>query len=625
MSLRWTAPTGPGDTSTELPPLGAMVDDGDGDVHGLGAVGAQLVDVMTDDAVVPMVPGPHGTFRATVAGGHGDRYRFRIDGAAILPDPMSRAQPEGVRGPSAVVDPSTFTWTDGSWTGVALDELVLYELHVGTFTAGRHLRRGTRPRLDELRDLGVTAIELMPVANVPRAPRVGLRRPLHVGTTSRVRRSRGARRASSTRPTPPGSGVVLDVVYNHLGPGAEAITAFGPYTDPERSTFWGPAIAFQHRGVREWAIQNAEALGARLPRRRPPARRGARHLRRVHAAHRRRARGPGSVPVAHDVGHRGDGDRRRATDPTSGGATRNGVTSCTTRCTCCSRASTTATTPTTGAWPTSPASTNGPMRHGSSCARRTTTRWATVRSATACAAASCAWPRSARSSHRGCRSCSWGRSTTSGNPFLFFADHIDPEIARATREGRRREFERFTAFADGDVPDPGAMDTFVRSHLRSRGRRPRAPGVLPRAARAAPHPPAGPGRDDRRRGSPLPAGAARRRRAAHELLARRARGRPAVVGSGPMTDAVAGLAVPAGCAVGRQRHQLRPVLRERGVGRALPLRRRRPRDPHRGAGADRAPLALLPAGSGPGPAVRVPGVRALRPCCRSSLQPDASS
>ena len=271
---------------------------------------------MTDDAVVPMVPGPHGIFRATVAGGHGDRYRFRIDGAAILPDPMARAQPEGVRGPSAVVDPSTFTWTDGSWTGVALDELVLYELHVGTFTPAGTFD-AARARLDELRDLGVTAIELMPVGTFPGRHGWGYDglypsapHPAY-GDPEALARLVDAAHAA-------GLGVVLDVVYNHLGPGAEAITAFGPYTDPERSTFWGPAIAFA--APRRPGVGDPErrGLGARLPRRRPSARRGARHLRRVHAAHRRRARDPGPCPPGADVGHRRDGDRRRATDPRVG-------------------------------------------------------------------------------------------------------------------------------------------------------------------------------------------------------------------------------------------------------------------------------------------------------------------
>ena len=315
MSLRWTAPTGPGDTSTELPPLGAMVDDGTV-THTVWAPSARVVDVMTDDAVVPMVPGPHGIFRATVAGGHGDRYRFRIDGAAILPDPMARAQPEGVRGPSAVVDPSTFTWTDGSWTGVALDELVLYELHVGTFTPSGTFD-AARARLDEL---------ARPRGDGDRA---------HAGGTFPGRHGWGYDGLYPSAPHPAygdpealarlvdaahaaGLGVVLDVVYNHLGPGAEAITAFGPYTDPERSTFWGPAIAFQHRGVREWAIQNAEGWvrdyhvdGLRLDAVHAIFDESTPHI-VAELGTRVRAR------RARDVGHRRDGDRRRATDPRVG-------------------------------------------------------------------------------------------------------------------------------------------------------------------------------------------------------------------------------------------------------------------------------------------------------------------
>ncbi len=315
MSIRWTAPTGPGDTETELPALGAVV--GDGTVtHTVWAPSARVVDVMTDDAVVPMEPGPHDTFGATVAGGHGDRYRFRIDGAAILPDPMSRAQPEGVRGPSAVVDPSTFTWTDDSWTGLTLDDLVLYELHVGTFTPAGTFD-AVRARLDELRDLGVTAIELMPVGTFPGRHGWGYDglypsapHPAYGGpAASRRPRGRRPRRRSRGRPRrglqPPRPGFGGDhrvrAVHRPgppdvLGPGDGVPAPRRPRVgDPER-----------------------RALGSRLPRRRPPARRGARHRRRVHAAHRGRARCPGPGPTRHDVGDRRDGDRRRAADPRVG-------------------------------------------------------------------------------------------------------------------------------------------------------------------------------------------------------------------------------------------------------------------------------------------------------------------
>ena len=149
-----------------------------------------------------------------------------LDGEA-WPDPCSRFQPEGVRGPSRVVDPGAFAWTDGGWQGLALDELVLYELHVGTFT-----QEGTFdaaiPHLEELRELGVTAIELMPVATFPGDRGWGYDgvytwapHPAYGGPEGLARLVDAAHAA--------GLGVFLDVVYNHIGPGSEAIAAFGPY------------------------------------------------------------------------------------------------------------------------------------------------------------------------------------------------------------------------------------------------------------------------------------------------------------------------------------------------------------------------------------------------------------
>src|SRR5215211_5361957 len=105
-----------------------------------------------------------GTYAGIVAAARaGDRYRFRLDGGASFPDPCSRSQPKGPHGSSAVVDPNAFVWTDGAWTGLTMDGQVIYECHVGTFTA-----EGTFDamisRLPALSALGVTAIELMPVA-----------------------------------------------------------------------------------------------------------------------------------------------------------------------------------------------------------------------------------------------------------------------------------------------------------------------------------------------------------------------------------------------------------------------------------------------------------------------------
>ena len=117
----------------EFPTLGAVAE-GSEVTHTVWAPHAREVALVTGSGATPLEPGPEGTFRVTVAGGHGDRYEYALDGAAPRPDPASRAQPDGVRGASAVVDPATFRWTDAGWPGVTLDDLVLYELHVGTFS-----------------------------------------------------------------------------------------------------------------------------------------------------------------------------------------------------------------------------------------------------------------------------------------------------------------------------------------------------------------------------------------------------------------------------------------------------------------------------------------------------------
>ena len=187
--------------------------------------------------------------------GPGGDYRFVLDGGEAWPDPMSRRQPEGVRGPSQIVDTAAFSIADGP--GLDLDELVLYELHVGTFSP-----EGTFdaviPRLRGLRELGVTAIELMPVATF-----AGERGWGYDGLyTSAPHEAYGgpeglARLVDAAHRE--GLGVFLDVVYNHVGPGNEALRAFGPYfTGRHGETPWGDALDYAERGVREWALQNAE-------------------------------------------------------------------------------------------------------------------------------------------------------------------------------------------------------------------------------------------------------------------------------------------------------------------------------------------------------------------------------
>jgi maltooligosyltrehalose trehalohydrolase len=185
----------------------------------------------------------------------GDDYVLVLDGAA-RPDPASRFQPRGVDGPSRIVDTGAFAWSDGGWEGVPLDELVLYELHVGTFTAEGTFEAAI-PRLRGLRELGVTAVELMPVATFPGERGWGYDglyayapHPAYGGPEGLARLVDAAHAA--------GLGVFLDVVYNHLGPGGEALRAFGPYVTGRRRTVWGDAIDYAVPAVREWAIQNAE-------------------------------------------------------------------------------------------------------------------------------------------------------------------------------------------------------------------------------------------------------------------------------------------------------------------------------------------------------------------------------
>jgi maltooligosyltrehalose trehalohydrolase len=196
-----------------------------------------------------------GIWSGAVPAAPGDDYLFVVDGGDAWPDPCSRWQPEGVRGPSRILDPAGFDIAAGP--GLRLDELVVYELHVGTFSAEGTFD-GVIPRLAELRELGVTAIELMPVATFPGKRGWGYDglytsapHPAYGGPHGLARLVDAAHRA--------GLGVILDVVYNHVGPGNEALTAFAPYfTDRFGKTPWGDALDYGQDGVREWALQNAE-------------------------------------------------------------------------------------------------------------------------------------------------------------------------------------------------------------------------------------------------------------------------------------------------------------------------------------------------------------------------------
>jgi len=206
-----------------------------------------------------MHPGERGWWsRAVDAAGPGTDYTFSLDGGDPRPDPRSGWQPHGVDGPSRVVDHSAFGWTDRRWRGVHLPSAVLYELHIGTFTPEGTFDAAI-DRLDHLVGLGIDAVELLPVAEFSGDrgwgyDGVDLYAPHHAyGGPDGLKRLVDACHAR-------GVGVVMDVVYNHLGPAGNYLAEFGPYFTDRYSTNWGQAINYDGPDsgeVRRFVIDNA--------------------------------------------------------------------------------------------------------------------------------------------------------------------------------------------------------------------------------------------------------------------------------------------------------------------------------------------------------------------------------
>ncbi|HEX6226234.1 MAG TPA: malto-oligosyltrehalose trehalohydrolase [Chryseolinea sp.] len=186
----------------------------------------------------------------------GTPYWFRINGKN-LPDPASRWQAEGVHGPSFVVD-TRFTWTDESWRGIPLSEMIIYELHVGTFSDEGNFE-GVISRLDYLKSLGITVIELMPVAQFPGSRNWGYDGVYPYATHHDYGGAIGLMKLVDEAHRR-GIAVILDVVYNHQGPEGNYFSEFGPYFTDKYKTFWGRAINFDDAwcdGVRNFYWQNA--------------------------------------------------------------------------------------------------------------------------------------------------------------------------------------------------------------------------------------------------------------------------------------------------------------------------------------------------------------------------------
>jgi maltooligosyltrehalose trehalohydrolase len=434
--------------------LGAVCGDGETAFH-VWAPAAGRVEVVAAGRAWPLEPVGEGVHAARLPLGPDTDYRYALDGGEPLADPCSRRQPEGLRGPSRVLDTSAFAIADGP--ELALEELVLYELHVGTFT-----REGTFdgviPHLARLRDLGVTAIELMPVATFPGNRGWGYDgvyawapHEAYGGPHGLARLVDAAHRA--------GLALILDVVYNHLGPGSEQVGAFGPYFTDRHETFWGAAIDYSQPAVRAWAIGNALlwACDYRIDGLRLDAVHAVFDDSPVHVLQELAERVPALVIA--EMGHddfrpleawRNDAmwlDRLHHELHVLLTGERDGYY---------------------GDF----GSVDGLVRELQRPAPERLVVAAQNHDQVGNRAGGDRLPPDA---HRVALAIVlfslstpllfMGEEHDERAPFQFFSDHDDPEIAEATRQGRRREFAGFTSFSGEEVPDPQERATFEGSRI----------------------------------------------------------------------------------------------------------------------------------------------------------------
>ncbi len=188
----------------------------------------------------------------------GALYFYRLEEEKDRPDPASYFQPQGVHGPSQVVDHKSFNWNEGGWSGIPLSQMIIYEIHVGTFTPEGNFI-SIIPRLDELLDLGVNAIEIMPVAQFPGGRNWGYDGVFLFAVQDSYGGPEGLRTLVNECHKR-GIAVILDVVYNHFGPEGNYLLEFGPYFTDKYKTPWGKAVNFDESysdEVRNFFIENA--------------------------------------------------------------------------------------------------------------------------------------------------------------------------------------------------------------------------------------------------------------------------------------------------------------------------------------------------------------------------------
>src|SRR5689334_10419977 len=221
----------------------------------LWAPNARRVRLVLGDDTVELSEAGAGWWRVSADAPPGTDYAYLLDDSDTpRPDPRSRRQPAGVHGPSRVYDQDAFAWTDGDWAGRDLDGAVIYELHIGTFTPGATFDSAIE-RLDHLVRLGITHVEVLPVNGFNGVWNWGYDGVDWYAVHEPYGGPDGFKRfvdAGHAR----GLAVVLDVVYNHLGPSGNYLGEFGPYLKQGRST-WGDLVNLEAEPVRRFIIDNA--------------------------------------------------------------------------------------------------------------------------------------------------------------------------------------------------------------------------------------------------------------------------------------------------------------------------------------------------------------------------------
>ncbi|HEX8441743.1 malto-oligosyltrehalose trehalohydrolase [Archangium sp.] len=507
------------ETRRQVPRLGAWVEPGQGVRWRVWAPGHHKVEVVLHErdgrpgVTLPLAEEGGGFFSTTLADeGAGVRYKLRVDGEGPFPDPWSRSQPDGVHGPSEVVV-ADFAWTDAGWKGPDPEAQVIYEVHVGTATPEGTFE-ALIPRLRSLKELGITTLELLPLASFPGTRNWGYDGVDLFAPQAEYGGPQGLRRLINAAHAE-GLAVLIDAVYNHFGPDGNYLRCYSPhYFTGRHNTPWGEAVNYDGEGsavVRELVLSNVEmwirdyhADGLRLDAAHAIVDDGTPHLLAA-ISERARASAPGRrvVVIAEDERN----DTRLVRPPTQGGYGLDGVWADDFH----HQLRRAFAGDSEGYYADYTGTAQDIVRtlrqgwfyegqvsqvHGH--ARGTPAKDAQPWNLVLCIQNHDQVGNRALGERLGAdvspaafRAMStllllspytpllfMGQEWNASTPFLYFTDH-NAELGKLVTEGRRKEFAGFTRFAGSEVPDPQALETFTRSKLDwSEAERPEHAGVL---------------------------------------------------------------------------------------------------------------------------------------------------